>query len=80
MYSVFRTLKEILQHGLEVIAADSDNRRISSEQILLPLRTSIDKFQGIMKAFQSHEAREIMCLTLTKDVKRLVELKSELER
>jgi hypothetical protein len=45
---------------------------------IAPLTEAILKLQSILGAYQPHEARELLCVDLAKQVQRLQELKSEM--
>jgi hypothetical protein len=48
------------------------------EMRIAPLNGAIQKMQSVMSAYQTHEARELLCLDLARQVEKLRELKSEM--
>ena len=56
----------------------SPQREYQVEIRIAPLNQAIQKMQSIMSAYQPHEARELLCLDMARQVQRLRELKLEM--
>lgn len=48
------------------------------EMRIAPLNGAIQNMQSVMSAYQTHEARELLCLDMARQVEKLRELKSEM--
>jgi hypothetical protein len=74
------TLQQILADSLAIISPDSSRAATNTEQRLQPLRTSIDRMYATIAAYQTHEARELLCQDMAKQLVRLSDIKNELTR
>lgn len=74
-------MHQILTDGLAVISPEASRApRSTTEQMLQPLRKSVDRLQAVISSYQTHEAREILCQDLAQQIERLRGLKEELTR
>jgi hypothetical protein len=72
-------LDEIMTTGLSMVSdgcGKEPNHQV--EMRIAPLNGAIQKMQSVMSAYQIHEARELLCLDMTRQVEKLRELKSEM--
>lgn len=72
-------LNEIMTTGLSMVSDGSGkepNHQV--EMRIAPLNGAIQKMQSVMSAYQTHEARELLCLDMARQVQKLRELKSEM--
>ena len=68
-----------MNSGLAIVTDGCSNQREYQVEVrLAPLNQAIQKMQSVMSAYQPHEARELLCLDMAKQVQRLKELKLEM--
>lgn len=68
-----------MNSGLAIVTDGCSNQREYQVEVrLAPLNQAIQKMQSAMSAYQPHEARELLCFDMAKQVQRLKELKLEM--
>ena len=69
----------IMTTGLSIVTDGCSSRREYQIEVrIAPLNQAIQKMQSVMSAYQPHEARELLCLDMARQVQRLKELKLEM--
>lgn len=73
-------MKETLTAGLAVISDGCGHQPHHQVEVrIAPLNEAIRKMQSLLSAYQIHEARELLCIDMARQVQRLNELKIEME-
>ena len=73
-------LRQILTDGVDIVSSDDTRSPRNTEQTLQPLRLSIDRMNAIITSYQAHEAREILCQDLARQIQRLRAMNEQLTR
>ena len=69
----------IMTTGLSMVTDGCSYRREYQIEVrVAPLNQAIQKMQSVLSAYQLHEARELLCLDMARQVQRLKELKLEM--